>query len=126
MLTSEGLLMGDRHVQAKHLHDTAMLESTPRKASIAVLTSEGLLIGGGHVQAKHFHHAAAHEVDVGHTGSIHKLGVLHKGAVDPLQYKAEKHVFTMQLGQVNKPKLGGIQPEMHVYTDMHVQTGMHI
>ena len=62
-----------------------------------MLTSEGLLVGGGHVQAKHLHHAAAHEVDVGHTGSIHKLGILHKGAVDTLQYMAERLMKPKQI-----------------------------
>ena len=62
-----------------------------------MLTSEGLLIRGGHVQAKHLHHAAAHEVDVGHTGSIHKLGILHKGAVDTLQYQTERPVKPKQI-----------------------------
>ena len=45
---------------------------------------EGLLVAGPHVQPKHLHHAAAHEVDVGHAGRIHKLGILNKAAVHAL------------------------------------------
>ena len=69
------------------------------------LTCEGLLVRGRQVQAKHLYYTAAHEVDVRYTGCVHKLGVLHKGTVHPLQSQ-----HTVQLISARRMRKLPLQP----------------